>query len=135
MIKLILPGTIRIKKNSRRIFGYGKFKKVLPSKAYEEWEEEARARIPRQLHFAFHPIKGPVRVKMIAYFKGPEPDLSGCFESIGDCLEGLVYINDRQIKRWHGDSCLIHDLKNPRTEIMVEEFMEGIKEVSHEKTY
>ena len=136
MIKLTLPGTIRIKKNSRRIFGYGKFKKVLPSKAYELWENEARKYIMTQIELtrSLPPFSGPIHVKMLAYYKGNRPDLSGAMESVGDCLEGLVWESDSQICSWDG-SRMIHDLKNPRTEIMVEEFMEGIKEVSHEKTY
>ena len=39
-------------------------------------------------------------------------------ESIGDALEGLVWVNDKQIMSWDG-SRLFHDLNNPRTEITV----------------
>ena len=38
-IRLTLMGSIRSKKNSKRIFACGRFKKVLPSKAYEIWEK------------------------------------------------------------------------------------------------
>jgi len=121
-MKLILPGSIRIKKNSKRIFARGKFKTVLPSKAYIAWEEAARKSLILQLPFAFVPLEGPIHVKMLAYFKGARPDLSGAEESVGDCLEGLVWENDRQIESWDG-SRMIHDLKNPRTEIQIRDFL------------
>jgi len=41
-LTIILPGSIRSKKNSKRIFARGRFKRVLPSLAYEAWEAEAR---------------------------------------------------------------------------------------------
>ena len=120
-IKVILPGSIRSKKNSKRIYGYGKYKKVLPSKAYLEWEEAARYYMTVNLFPANIGtyINLPVSVNMQAYYKGPRPDLSGAEESVGDCLEGYLWENDKQIISWDG-SRLHHDLKNPRTEITVE---------------
>jgi Holliday junction resolvase RusA-like endonuclease len=115
-IKVILPGCLRIKKNSKRIFGMGGFKKVLPSKGYEAWEEQARAALWG--HAIVPPITWPVSVEAHIYFRGQRPDLSGCMESIGDCLEGIIWADDRQIESWDG-SRMHHDLKNPRTEITV----------------
>ncbi len=122
-MKLILPGSIRSKKNSKRIFGKGRFKKVLPSKAYLAWEEEARRAIIWQLHpeVKIPLFDGLVSVKATIYYKGVRPDLSGCLESIGDCLEEIIWENDCQIVSWDG-SRLYHDLKNPRTEVTIEEF-------------
>ena len=119
-MKLILPDSIRSKKNSKRIFGRGRFKKVLPSDAYMEWEEEARRAIVLQLPaWYLAPTTKNVSIKATIYYKGQRPDLSGCFESIGDCLESVVYVNDKQIVSWDG-SRLYHDLKNPRTEVIIE---------------
>lgn len=115
-IKLILPGSIRSKKNSKRVFKRGRFATVLPSKAYEEWEKEARrcawpgSRVP--------PLTCGISVEAHCYYRGPKPDLSGCLESVGDALEGIIWANDGQIESWDG-SRLHHDLKNPRTEITV----------------
>jgi Holliday junction resolvase RusA-like endonuclease len=100
----------------------GRFKKVLPSKAYEKWESEARVDVLRQLAEDFRPFKiisGPVHVGAIFYYKGVQPDLSGCLESVGDCLEGIIWENDRLIKSWDG-SRLIHELVNPYTVVTVE---------------
>jgi len=118
---ITLPGSIRSKKNSKRIFSRGKFKTVLPSKAYCLWEKEARLVAILLLRGTLEaPFGGDIKnVKVTAYYKGQQPDLSGCLESCGDCLEGLVWQNDKQIIAWDG-SRLYHDLKNPRTEVEVE---------------
>jgi len=119
-IELYLPGSIRSKKNSKRIFARGKMKTVLPSKAYMEWEAEARYEIARQLYGYpdFEILPCPVHINAQIYYKGKQPDLSGCLESIGDCLEGLIFSDDRQIVSWDG-SRLYHDKSNPRTNISV----------------
>lgn len=117
-LSLILPGQLRIKKNSKRIFARGKFKTVLPSKAYEQWEVFVRAHF-RYAHFAFKPLSCPCSVKALIYFKGPKPDLSGAMESIGDALEGLAWENDGLIESWDG-SRLIHDLNDQRIEMVIE---------------
>lgn len=119
MIKITLPGIIRSKKNSKRVFKRGKYTKVLPSLAYEAWEKEARQAAMLQLRFRIGvPFTVPVHVKMIAYYKGNRPDLSGAMESVGDCLEGILYCDDKQIISWDG-SRLFHDKINPRTEVEV----------------
>lgn len=116
-IKLTLPGSIRSKKNSKRIYSVGRFKRVLPSKAYEVWEKEAR-RCARPEGRHVQPLTIPVSVEAHIYYKGPRPDLSGCLESIGDALQRLIWEDDAQIISWDG-SRLIHDKDNPRTEVTV----------------
>ena len=129
MIKLILPGSIRSKKNSKRIFKRGRFTAVLPSKAYEVWEEEARISAKLQLfHFdspyinLYLPLKGSIHVQVRSFYKGRRPDLSGMLESVGDCLEGIAWENDSQIESWDG-SRLIHDKYEPRTEIEIRKYI------------
>jgi len=118
-IVVVLPGSIRSKKNSKRIFAKGNFKRVLPSKAYEAWEKQSRlyfrAHWPR-----FQPFEDDVDVCVHAYYKGRRPDLSGVLESVGDCMEGFLWRDDKQIMSWDG-SRLYHDKENPRTEIIVKE--------------
>ena len=140
MIKLTLPGSIRSKKNSKKIVSIPAHKEtankhhwakmgwqfcymqIQPSSAYKKWEKEARASILDQLPPEFEFITGPIKVKMLAYYKGHRPDLSGAMESVGDCLENILYCDDKQIESWDGDSRVIHDVKNPRTEIVIEEY-------------
>jgi len=117
-LHITIPGTIRIKKNSKRIFARGRFKTVLPSKAYENWERTAMI----SLKIDGDPIKGllycPVHVEAHFYYRGRRPDLSGCLESIGDCLQGFIWADDTLIESWDG-SRLHHDLERPRTEVFV----------------
>ncbi len=138
MIHLILPGSVRSKKNSRRLVPIpspkGKsdtmhrWKKIgwkpcyiqsRPSAAYDAWEKEARKAIMRQKPEGFKIFTESVAIKVLAYYKGARPDLSGAMESVGDCIEGYVIFNDRQIVSWDG-SRLYHDKANPRTEIEVD---------------
>jgi Holliday junction resolvase RusA-like endonuclease len=117
-IKITLPGSIRSKKNSKRIFARGRFKTVLPSKAYCEWESKVRSALNSVVRPIEYLLFCPLWVEAHIYYKGQQPDLSGALESIGDALEGLVWVNDKQIMSWDG-SRLYHDLDNPRTEITV----------------
>ena len=118
---ITLPGSIRSKKNSKRIFSRGKFKTVLPSKAYCLWEKEARLVAILLLRGILKaPFGGPIKnVKVTAYYKGARPDLSGVLESAADALEGIIWTDDKNIIAWDG-SRLHHDKENPRTVIEVE---------------
>lgn len=122
MINFEIPGTIRIKKNSRRLFKMKNSKRImnLPSLAYIKWEKFARFTIMNEIHNKNNgyssplPLQSTIRVQAMCYYKGQKPDLSGVLESVGDCCEGILWENDKQIVSWDG-SRLIHDLKNPRT--------------------
>lgn len=121
-MKVILPDTIRSKKNSKQIVTIGGVNSprktiILPSKAYKKWELQARKVAKMQVR---ETLTGPVEVKALIYYKGRRPDLSGALESIGDCLEGICWDDDIQIVSWDG-SRLIHDLKDPRTVVHVNE--------------
>jgi Holliday junction resolvase RusA-like endonuclease len=117
-ITYTIPGSIRSKKNSKRIIHVGTFSKLIPSKAYLDWEKQARAAMWVQKADPDLPLICLVHVEAHFFFRGPQPDLSGCLESIADCLEGILWADDRQIESWDG-SRLHHDLNNPRTEVTV----------------
>jgi Holliday junction resolvase RusA-like endonuclease len=118
---IILPGSIRSKKNSKRPIKVGKPGKkrflLVPSKAYDRWEKAARKAVKSQYPPMFF-MGETLHVEAHIYFKGRRPDLSGAFESIGDCLEGVVWGDDAQIESWDG-SRLHHNKDNPRTEVKV----------------
>lgn len=115
-ITITLPGTIRIKKNSKRIYRAGKHNVVLPSKAYVSWENEIR---PVALEKAVvPPLSCPVEVCATCYVKGQLPDLSGALESVGDALQGIIWADDKQIYSWDG-SRIYHEKKDPRTVVRV----------------
>ncbi|MDY6893850.1 MAG: RusA family crossover junction endodeoxyribonuclease [Thermotogota bacterium] len=116
-LNLILPNSIRSKKNSKIIVWRGGKQLIISSKAYRRWEKEARESIHMQmLQKNADLIEHPVEIEAQIYYKGNRPDLSGCLESIGDCLEGVVIKNDRQIISWDG-SRVYYDKNNPRTEL------------------
>ena len=87
-----------------------------------KWEKAAQFDVMTRIQ-PFIPLTCLIHVKALIYYKGPMPDLSGAMESVGDCLEGIAFKDDAQIRSWDG-SRLIHDLKNPRTEVFIETFNE-----------
>ena len=120
-VHLTLPGSIRIKKNSKMAMIVGGVHKprkavLVLSKQYRKWEKEIREVIG--LTYRGGLKQGPLHVQVIAYFRGKQPDLSGCLESVGDALEGIVWEDDTQIRSWDG-SRVFHDKHNPRTEVIV----------------
>lgn len=91
---------------------------LVSSPQYQKWEKEARESLttlktPHEL-----PITTSVAIAVDAYYKGQRPDLTGVLESIGDCLEGIIWKNDRQIDRILS-ATITHDKENPRTEVLV----------------
>lgn len=118
---IIITGSIRSKKNSKRIFKVGKFTKVLPSKAYVEWEEQAHKELWATRGRIFH--EEPVWIKAVFYYRGPRPDIHGCMESLADCIEGILIANDRQIESWDGTR-IAHDKDDPRTEFQIYSYVD-----------
>ena len=120
-----IPGTIRSKKNSKRIVRAGRFPKLLPSKAYLRWEAAFRQEL--QLLCNLRGIKHtnkPIWVTATFYYKGRRPDLSGCMESLGDACEGILWLDDGQIVSWDGTR-RVHDKQNPRVELRYQILEEG----------
>lgn len=95
---------------------------ILPSKAYKQWEKAARAAVLEQVRDAglSLPLTADVWVKAVAYCKGRLPDLSGMLESVGDCLEGIIWADDMQIKSWDG-SRVVRDKERQRVEVEIAE--------------
>jgi len=121
ILSLTLPGSIRSKKNSKIACMVGgkncpRRAMILPSKAYTEWEKQARASLRGKA--IVPPLAVPVHIEAHFYCKGVLPDLSGACESVADCLQGIVYADDKQIYSWDG-SRVHHNKDNPRTEITV----------------
>jgi len=123
-LRLTIPGEIRSKKNSKQIIRCGKRRLVIPSEAYKEWETMARYDALCQIDWQAFPVNVPCEVTALIYYKGQRPDLSGALESIGDCLEGILWENDKLIESWDG-SRLAKDNANPRVEILMRWLNEG----------
>jgi len=121
LTEFIIPGSIRSKKNSKQIVMAGRYPKLLPSKTYQRWEKAFRQEL--WLECMAKRIKitdQPVHVQATFYYKGREPDLSGCMESLADACEGILWVDDGQIVSWDGTR-KVHDKRNPRVEFSFEE--------------
>ena len=122
-IHLTIPGNVVSKKNSKIACMVGgrnctRRPMILPSKAYTIWEKQSRLFLWGNGQTMSPTLTCPVHIEAHFYCKGTLPDLSGAMESIADCLEGLIYENDRQIYSWDG-SRVHHDKANPRTEVVI----------------
>ena len=67
-------------------------------------------------------MSGDIRMQIKIYYASRRPDLDESL--ILDLLQGLVYINDRQVKERHTYWGL--DPKNPRAEIIIEQIPKGV---------
>lgn len=101
IVTFTIPGRPATKKTGQRIVKCGKFHKILPSKAYEEYEEYCLIWLKR--------IKERFtgKVKVSAVYTMPDrrswPDLVGLMQATGDILERAGIIeNDRDIVSWDG---------------------------------
>lgn len=100
------------------------FPKVLPSEAYEVWEETALSQcliIKRRLadRGVVLPLAGMVSIEALIYRKQDSGDVAGFHQAIGDMLQAAgILANDAQIEDWDGTRRLIDRFK-PRIEIYI----------------
>ena len=74
-LMLVLPGSIRSKKNSKSIVKAGGRWIIIPSTAYRKWEKQARKYAIEQ--GGNLKLTCDVHVKVSVFYKGQRPDLSG----------------------------------------------------------
>lgn len=101
MVKFFIPGRPATKKTGQRIVWVKKRARILPSEAYEVYEEYCLFWLKR--------IKERFtgKVKVSAIYTMPDrrswPDLCGLLQATGDVLERAGIIeNDRDIVSWDG---------------------------------
>ncbi len=111
-IAQIIFGEPASKANSRRVVRLGGVSRLIKSQkalTYSEaFKQQATPICPL--------IESDVSVTMHIYYASRRPDLDESL--ILDLLQGVLYLNDRQVKEKHIYWGL--DKDNPRTEIMVE---------------
>lgn len=125
MIRLIIEGPPRTKKNSTRRIQRGKRVFTVPSEAAVEWEVEAIFQLCRQSHPS-PPWGCPVSVRALVYRDANRGDLVGYLQAIGDALQGghgknklpCILVDDVQIKSWDGSRLRV-DRDRPRVEIEI----------------
>lgn len=100
------------KANSRKVVRIGNMSRLIKSQKALNYSEmfKSQAKPLEPL------LEGDVRVTMTIYYASRRPDLDESL--ILDLLQGVAYLNDRQVKEKHIFWGL--DKDNPRTEILVE---------------
>jgi Holliday junction resolvase RusA-like endonuclease len=108
----VVYGEPASKANSRKFVTIGGRPRIIKSEkalSYADaFKQQARPLNPL--------IEGDVRVSMKIWYASRRPDLDESL--ILDLMQGVFYLNDRQVKEKHIYWGL--DKKNPRTEIVVE---------------
>lgn len=92
--------------------------RIFKSKRFRQFEQSVRydAQIAMQGN---PPIEGDVRATLVFYFPDKRrTDLFNAPKSVCDALNGVVYIDDKQITEGH--LYVRYDKDNPRTEIQIE---------------
>lgn len=114
----------RTKKNSSRVVKVGRFTKVLPSKAFCDWQDAALLEaIQTKFSLARFGVRLPitcgVQVRALVFREASIGDAVGFYQAIGDFLQAAgIIANDRQIVHFDG-SRLLKDSARPRIEIEI----------------
>ena len=116
VLSQIIFGEPASKANSRRVVHYGGMSRLIKSKKALTYSDVFR----QQCKPLAVLMTGDLRITMHIYYASRRPDLDESL--ILDLLQGLVYVNDRQVKErhtyWHLDPV------SPRTEMIIEQIPE-----------
>jgi Holliday junction resolvase RusA-like endonuclease len=113
------------KANSRRVVNIGGMSRLIKSAKALTYAEVFKSQAKPIAGL----LEGDLRVTMIIHYASRRPDLDESL--ILDLLQGVAYLNDRQVKEKHIYWAL--DKDNPRAEIIVDALPEtlGAKEKPH----
>ena len=126
MTSLVVYGRPTTKKNSSRVVMAGKYPRVLPSKAYAQYEQDCL----KQLQFfkqRAH-VSGPVVIRCRYYMPDERswPDLVGLLQATSDILTDAKIIDDDKWIVHYDGSCIAGvDKSSPRVEIDIIPITEG----------
>jgi Holliday junction resolvase RusA-like endonuclease len=115
---IIITGRPITKKNSGRIIPAGRAHRIIPSKAFKDYETQALW----QLKACKQRFSGAVSCQCLYYMpnKASWPDLIGLLQATSDILEAAGIIdNDRNITDYDGSKIVGVDKDNPRTEVIL----------------
>lgn len=122
MIRFTIPGPPRTKKTSNRLVKFGNRHKILPSKAFEQWNLATQyilvnARARGLAPAGTFPISHVMNCCAVIYRDALRGDAVGYYQALADALqEAGIVENDRLIVSWDG-SRMLKDAKNPRIEV------------------
>ena len=109
--QFIIEGEPASKGNSRKIVNFGKRMALIKSQKARDYEKLFADQCPVLENL----IETDVKVELIIYYASRRPDLD---ESVVlDCMQGKIYVNDRQVKQKHIYWGL--DRERPRTHVRV----------------
>ena len=92
-INFIIEGEPASKANSRKIVTFGKRPALIKSEKARNYETVFAMQCPKLDKL----IENDVKVELIIYYSSRRPDLD---ESVVlDCMQGKIYVNDRQVKQ------------------------------------
>lgn len=114
-LSLKIFGEPASKANSRKIARIGNISRLIKSKKALSYSEAFKSQCPPVNPLTL--MTGDVRVTMKIYYASRRPDLDESL--ILDLLQGVAYVNDRQVKEKHIYWGL--DKENPRTEMLIEQ--------------
>jgi len=106
-----IEGEPASKSNSRKIVNFGKRMALIKSQKARDYEKIFANQCPVLENL----IEKDVTVELIIYYASRRPDLDESV--ILDCMQGKIYLNDRQVKQKY-----IHwglDRERPRTHVRV----------------
>lgn len=118
MLRLVIPGRPATKKNSGRIVHRGRHIKLLPSEAFERYQEDCLWHLKRYKDR----FTGPVQVCCLYWLPDRRwwPDLIGLLQATSDILETSgILENDQLIESYDGSRIVGLDKDNPRVEIEI----------------
>lgn len=119
-IRITIPINPTTKKNSSRVFRCGSGIRVLPSKAFIEYQDACREYL--EAYIQDKPIDYPVQVSCVFHRETKRRcDLTNLLECIDDVLVhyGILSDDSHQIIVSHDGSRVRLDRQNPRTEITI----------------
>ena len=106
-----IEGEPASKSNSRKIVNFGKRMALIKSQKARDYEKIFANQCPVLENL----IEKDVTVELIIYYASRRPDLDESV--ILDCMQGKIYLNDRQVKQKHIYWGL--DRNRPRTHVRV----------------
>ena len=120
-MKIVLYGRPITKKNSGRIVMAGRYPKLLPSKAYVDYEKDCLLQITGKYKKR---LNGAYNVKCLYYMPTRHRvDLTNLLNATNDILVKAEVLEDDNCKIVvsHDGSRVFYDKENPRVEIEIEE--------------
>lgn len=111
-IKFVVLGEPASKANSRKLVRFGNRPAFIKSQKARDYVNAFKLQCPKLTEL----MQGDLSVTMTIYYASRRPDLDESV--ILDCMQDLIYENDRQVKEKHVYWGL--DKDNPRAEIKVE---------------